>query len=358
MQKRFQRGLSILTAASMLLGMSALASVSADTENDAPDKTIIEFRSDGKNEIYAKAGDKLPVSIYVPQCSGAHTIMLKMTVNGTDTLGVGVEETPDVLEDIRRNGEGYEDVEHWLFGNYGIKTENEHFASPYCFDSGIYQDGLPGGNAKLSMSYFLSNTWNVSLILNTFVDNGSNADAYAPWAAAGKPDEYDDYTPVTTWTKDVAWAYDYALAEFDLVLPENLADGVYVVDVLRDKYINTVSHRWAQSSVFGEQGDAEYETVPLKIVVGNVPTPTTTAPAETTQPTETTTTVTAGKKGDVNGDGTVNLKDVVLVRRYIANGFGVTLDETIADVNGDGKVNLKDAVVLRRYIAGGWGIEL
>ena len=60
--------------------------------------------------------------------------------------------------------------------------------------------------------------------------------------------------------------------------------------------------------------------------------------------------------GDLNMDGTVNLKDAVLLRRYIAGGWDVTLDETLANVNGDKQVNLKDVVVLRRYIAGGWNI--
>ena len=63
-------------------------------------------------------------------------------------------------------------------------------------------------------------------------------------------------------------------------------------------------------------------------------------------------------KGDVNGDGTVNLKDVVMIRRYIAGGWNVTINESIADVNGDGNVNLKDVVMIRRYIAGGWDVEL
>ena len=62
-------------------------------------------------------------------------------------------------------------------------------------------------------------------------------------------------------------------------------------------------------------------------------------------------------KGDLNGDGSINLKDVVLLRRYIAGGWGVTLDEKLADVNGDNSVNLKDVVLLRRYIAGGWGVK-
>ena len=62
--------------------------------------------------------------------------------------------------------------------------------------------------------------------------------------------------------------------------------------------------------------------------------------------------------GDVNNDGAVNLKDVVLIRRYIAGGWNVELDEKTADVNKDGAVNLKDVVILRRYIAGGWGVTL
>ena len=64
------------------------------------------------------------------------------------------------------------------------------------------------------------------------------------------------------------------------------------------------------------------------------------------------------KSGDVNGDGSVNLKDVVMIRRYIAGGWNVAIDEKLADVNKDGSVNLKDVVMIRRYIAGGWNVEL
>ena len=62
--------------------------------------------------------------------------------------------------------------------------------------------------------------------------------------------------------------------------------------------------------------------------------------------------------GDINNDNTINLKDVVILRRYIAGGWGINIDETIADVNDDGAVNLKDVVLLRRYIAGGWNVTL
>ena len=58
--------------------------------------------------------------------------------------------------------------------------------------------------------------------------------------------------------------------------------------------------------------------------------------------------------GDVNGDGKVNAKDVVLMRRYCANAIKYPLDAyqlQVADVFQDGKVNAKDVVVLRRYCA-------
>ena len=34
------------------------------------------------------------------------------------------------------------------------------------------------------------------------------------------------------------------------------------------------------------------------------------------------------------------------------------LDPQAGDLNRDGQVNLKDVVLLRRYIAGGWDVEL
>ena len=83
----------------------------------------------------------------------------------------------------------------------------------------------------------------------------------------------------------------------------------------------------------------------------------TTSTTSATTDTTTTTTETQTKKGDVNGDGSVNLKDVVVLRRYIAGGWNVILDSSTADINGDGSINLKDVVTLRRMIAGGWEIK-
>ena len=314
--KKFISALTSLAIATTALGGTIVMSA------DAADSTIIEFRSGKENTIKAKAGDTIPVSVYVPQSSGAHTFSLKMSINGTETLGVGVDETADELALIKAEAEKTKDeaaakdylaVEHWLYGNYGITTANEAFAKPYCFDSGVYQDGWGGGDAELSMAFFKPNTWNISLTMSSFISNDSNADAYAPYKEAlgdGDPDDFDysGYTPVTTWSKDVAWAYDYAMATFDLVLPADLKDGTYTLDVLREKYINVVSHQWASSTVSGKDGKVEFETVPLKIVVGEGGGDTTTAPAaETTAPAAETTAPAAETTKTVTTGGSTNV---------------------------------------------------
>lgn len=55
--------------------------------------------------------------------------------------------------------------------------------------------------------------------------------------------------------------------------------------------------------------------------------------------------------GDINGDGTVNNKDLTRLLRFIAGEEIFVVAETV-DVNGDGNVNNKDLTRLLRFIAG------
>lgn len=62
-------------------------------------------------------------------------------------------------------------------------------------------------------------------------------------------------------------------------------------------------------------------------------------------------------KGDVNTDGIINLKDVVLLRRDIVGGWDVNIEAEMADVYPDGKLDGKDVVLLTRFVAG-WDVTL
>ena len=64
------------------------------------------------------------------------------------------------------------------------------------------------------------------------------------------------------------------------------------------------------------------------------------------------------KKGDVDNDGEITLKDVVIIRRFVIGGWDIEIKTESADINDDNIVDLKDVVLLRRYIVGGWEIEL
>ena len=55
--------------------------------------------------------------------------------------------------------------------------------------------------------------------------------------------------------------------------------------------------------------------------------------------------------GDTNGDGTVDAKDVTVLRRYLA-GWNPDIHLDAADLNNDGIVDAKDVTVLRRQLAG------
>ncbi len=59
--------------------------------------------------------------------------------------------------------------------------------------------------------------------------------------------------------------------------------------------------------------------------------------------------------GDSNGDMKIDMKDVVLLRKFITNYDFDTGTSSVdvgygADANGDGKIDMKDVVILRKYI--------
>ena len=88
-----------------------------------------------------------------------------------------------------------------------------------------------------------------------------------------------------------------------------------------------------------------------------------TQPTQTipTQPTQTIPTVIPTTKpsggpsidviyGDANDDCEVNMKDILVMRKFLA-GMKEYIDMKTADANGDGEVNMKDVLLVRKFIA-------
>lgn len=252
---RFQKMMSALTAC--CLGATALASM--PLQANAADETLtFDFRVADSNQVtltneaLAQGDVSLNVNIYITENPGVNAISLKMQVN---------------------DGEEQEDGS---FGNYGFYMDDAQFASPYCFDS-------TGGDPSTAFSsLFVAEKMNLGWIYS--VDQTVNADAYAE-------------SGTTTWDSDVSWATDYAFATATLVVPKDTPAGTYVLDIRREKYLNSLSTEttkiYGQSSCRSAGVDASiaYESVPLTIVVEDSLTTTTTTETTTTT-TETTTSTT------------------------------------------------------------------
>lgn len=72
-----------------------------------------------------------------------------------------------------------------------------------------------------------------------------------------------------------------------------------------------------------------------------------------TEPKDGDTTADESRKGDVNGDGKVNVTDVSRIAAYVKSVKKLDDDEMkCADINGDGKVNVSDISLLAAYVKG------
>lgn len=62
------------------------------------------------------------------------------------------------------------------------------------------------------------------------------------------------------------------------------------------------------------------------------------------------------ENGDINSDGSIDIRDSALYRRYIA-GWEIEINQAVADVNSDHTIDIKDSALIKRYLAG-WGVNL
>lgn len=355
--KRFISAISSLAIAATAMG--GTFAISSDA---AVDKTIIDFTTvnkDGErvNTIEAKAGDKIPLTIYVPQSSGVNTIAMKLAVNGDKTLGQGTIQYPE-LDYVAADGskgmyyETEEGKKHiadagkvakneYLWSNYGITMTDAAYAEPYCFDSGYlegngYGDSSKAGKSSNGTAYFKGDAWNINWMSNKAVSSNpkKDIDAYGAWVAAGKPADLTDpdeddpvwiYNPVTTWDTSASWAYTYPLGTATINLPADLPDGTYTIDLYKGDYMNsnsifdtdyvrnddgviiepkTLIYKPTRTtySISGSKGAVDFEIKPLVIKVGEGGSVETTEPDTTTI--SSTSSSSSSSKSDVTpGDG-------------------------------------------------------
>ena len=58
-------------------------------------------------------------------------------------------------------------------------------------------------------------------------------------------------------------------------------------------------------------------------------------------------------EGDVNGNGILDVADVIMLRRYLTEGYDETIDISSADMDNDGYLTIADVILLRRLLVEG-----
>ena len=183
------------------------------------------------------------------------------------------------------------------------------------FDPELTLTGIENGNVFLASELYASSNLNRPVV--------SDANAMRTFSAAGiAPSDYN--SSCMFFSKNGAedeTTLSGVLAYYTFTAPSE--PGTYFIGVVNCKDGNTIN---------GNDVDVELASVNAVITVE--------AAAPVAMP------------GDINGDGLVNVKDIVLLKKFLASTVGV--EEIVyanSDVDGDGMVNVKDAVALKAMLA-------
>lgn len=106
------------------------------------------------------------------------------------------------------------------------------------------------------------------------------------------------------------------------------------------------------SQTGSETGSDPATTLPTLPTLPTMPTMPSQSGTSETNPSETdpSASVKTPLYGDANEDNAVNMKDVLLMRKYVAE-IPVTICFVNADVNVDAAINMKDVLSVRKYVA-------
>lgn len=347
---------------SLAIAATALSSTMVFNAS-AADKTIFEFRSGDSNTVEVSAEDiaagsvKVPVVLYVPASTGFNTASLKMAINGSETIGQYAGQTINGVEHTQ-----------YHFGNYGIQIETyvtgedeggdyEGFSFPCCLDGGELTGSMGAGYALYCPTcVFVPSSFNMIYQHSNAVQNNKNVDSYGAYATNGT-------TGVTTWDETDSWAYEYGLAEFNLILPQNLAEGEYVLDIYKDEYVNIASLNLetpvkGKSAVTGVDGTVEWESRALTIKVGDAATTTTTSSttSSTTTSSSTTSSTTTSSTTSTDTPIVVDGQLIQVESATVAPGEEVTLKVTVSNDAGTAGSSLyflyDEALTLNTIAAG------
>lgn len=289
--------------------------------------------------LVVAGADQQTVTLKTAKSVNGSEVTYTFTLDATGTKGVGALSFDVKTTNLtfKANSDVYNEVLDTTFrpgvagvqdGSYGFHTETNRFVA-YGGDGA--KDGtrlLKDSVQLVSLTYTIDDAANYSLEVTEFKACYSGAEAMTT-------NKYNcEIAPIT----DSGSAGDYNIT------PVGKGDNTPAYEV-EDTNL-TVTYSLPCAVAYSTDGGATYTRISATSASdGSYVYDLSAVPANAK--------IIVVVKGDVNGDGKVNSKDVTRLRQNIKSPATYPLDEGMteaANVNGDSKVNGKDVTRLRQYI--------
>lgn len=289
--------------------------------------------------LVVAGADQQTVTLKTAKSVNGNEVTYTFTLDATGTKGVGALSFDVKTTNLtfKANSDVYNEVLDTTFrpgvagvqdGSYGFHTETNRFVA-YGGDGA--KDGtrlLKDSVQLVSLTYTIDDAANYSLEVTEFKACYSGAEAMTT-------NKYNcEIAPIT----DSGSAGDYNIT------PVGKGDNTPAYEV-EDTNL-TVTYSLPCAVAYSTDGGATYTRISATSASdGSYVYDLSAVPANAK--------IIVVVKGDVNGDGKVNSKDVTRLRQNIKSPATYPLDEGMteaANVNGDSKVNGKDVTRLRQYI--------
>lgn len=255
---------------------------------------------------------------------------------------------PEIIEFDENGVAKFEESEHYTYTNSAdgvLSTRVGKNGTPQSL-----ADSMSGGDAYWAW-------WSGTTYSAAYMVNVPETGTYKLWYRGSDPSNgYSDTSVIKVNGKEATVSKvsgtDFTATIDPTGTKKNFACGWFMAEVNLEEGVNEISYEVLKKSTSGQKYSCLFDCMVLAPSKYEWKNPTIdTYPDISTEQEEYT-------SGDANGDKAVDVKDVMLVRRYVAGGYGVVLFEAAVDVNKDSFVDVKDVMLLRRYIAGGYGVEL
>ena len=217
------------------------------------------------------------------------------------------------------------------------------------------------GNHSVSMNIYTNDPLNrmkvVTVSGNIYEPNSISATGTSTESGYNLSINLDNYTEIAAVQMDVHWVPEISTSKDLLTLGERMNGFSYVVEPIDEGVYRLIFYSLGGNTI--AQGNNEAFTLSFEnltdvnlndteitinnIVLSNI------GGENISSQTELIYNVEISIPGDINGDGEVNVTDVVKLYSYIL-GNSTDIEESVVDLNGDGEVNVSDIVKLYSII--------